>query len=246
MKKIYFLLMTPLMAITVWSKTTTWTGGQNTQWDKAGNWDNGVPAANDIVIFPTNFTVAITRVAQAGDLTLTGFEVQGNSSVRLVNTALRTITIANGPSFHDLAVEGGAQLTLGTFINLTLASGTPGSPTGAGSDGDLIIEAGRTYDTDNADVETDVDGQVQNSGTLAGLAGRLFFNASSVYIHAENSGTIPLATWNSTSTASITGIINVGPTNLNQTFGNFTWNSPSQAINFSIGGVLATINGDFT
>ncbi|MEP7373060.1 MAG: T9SS type A sorting domain-containing protein [Chitinophagaceae bacterium] len=245
MKKIYFLLMTILIAATGWSKTTTWTGGVNSNWDNAGNWDNGVPAANDVVIFPTNFTTAITRVAQAGDITLNSFEVQGNSSIRLVNTVARTITIANGPAFHDLAVAGAAQLTLGTNINLTLASGSPGNPTAAGIDGDLIIEPGRTYDTDNADVETDVDGLVQNSGTVAGVAGRLFFNAGSVYTHAENSGSIPLATWNSTSTASVTGIINVGPANLNQTFGNFTWNCPSQAINFNFGGVLTTINGDF-
>jgi len=246
MKKIYFLLMTILIASTCWSKTTTWTGGVNANWDNAGNWDNGVPAANDIVIFPTNFTIAITRVAQAGDITLTGFEVQGNSSIRLVNTVVRTITIANGPSFHDLAVAGAAQLTLGTNINITLASGSPGSPTGAGIDGDLIIETGRTYDTDNADVETDVDGLVRNSGIVAGLAGRLFFNAGSAYVHAENSGNIPFATWNSSSTATVSGIINVGPANLNQAFGNFTWNCPSQALNFNFGAVLVTINGDFT
>lgn len=34
--------------------------------------------------------------------------------------------------------------------------------------------------------------------------------------------------------------------NLNQTFGNFTWNCPLQAINFSFGALLTTINGDFT
>ena len=164
----------------------------------------------------------------------------------MVNTVTQTITIANGPGFHDFAVAGGAVLTLGTNINLTLASGSPGNSTGAGIDGDFIIEAGRTYDTDNADVETDVDGTIRNSGTVAGTAGRLFFNASSVYIHAQNSGIIPLATWNSTSTVLVSGIINVGPTNLNQTFGNFTWNNPSQVVNFNFGGVIATINGDFT
>ena len=62
MKKIYFLLMTILIAATGWSKTTTWTGGANSNWDNALNWDNGVPAANDIVIFPTNVTTVITRV----------------------------------------------------------------------------------------------------------------------------------------------------------------------------------------
>ena len=45
---------------------------------------------------------------------------------------------------------------------------------------------------------------------------------------------------------SVEGIINVGPSNINQAFGNFTWNSPSQAINFSFGGGLTTVNGDMT
>ena len=164
----------------------------------------------------------------------------------MVNTVARTITIANGAAFNDLAVAGAAQLTLGTNINLTLASGAVGNPTAAGIDGDLIIEAGRTYDTDNVNVITNVDGLIRNSGIVAGVASRLFFNGGSAYIHQQNSGSIPLATWNSTSTTSVNGVINVGPANLNQIFGNFTWNSPSQAINFNFGGVLVTINGDFT
>lgn len=246
MKKVYVLLMTMMLTVMGWSKTTTWTGGVNSNWDNAGNWDNGVPAANDDVIIPTGFTLTITRVAQAGDITLTSFLIQGNSSIRLVNTVVRTITIANGAGFNDFAIAAPAQLTLGTNINLTLASGSVGNPTAAGIDGDFIIEANRTYDTDNADVVTNVDGIIQNSGTVAGVASRLFFNGGSAYIHSRNGGSIPLATWNSTSTASVTGIINTAVSNLNQAFGNFTWNCPLQAINFSFGAVLTTINGDFT
>lgn len=247
MKKIYFLVMTTMLFTTIgWSKTTTWTGGTNSNWDNAGNWDNGVPAANDIVIIPTNTSVTITRVAQAGDLTLLSFSVLGNSNIRLVNTVARTITIGNGAAFNDFAIEAGAQLTLGTNINMALASGVAGNPTAAGIDGDFIIETNRSYDTDNADVITNVDGLIQNSGTVDGTAARLFFNGGSAYIHSRNGGNIPLATWNATSSASVTGIINTAVGNLNQTFGNFTWNSPLQAINFSFGGVLVTINGDFT
>ena len=246
MKKIYFLLMTMLIAVIGWSKTTTWTGGVNSNWDNVGNWDNGIPAANDDVIIPTGFSLTITRVAQAGDITLLSFIIQGNSSIRLVNTVVRNITIANGPAFNDLSIAAPAQLTLGTNINLTLASGAAGNPTAAGIDGDLIIESNRTYDTDNADVETNVDGLIQNSGTVAGVASRLFFNGGSAYIHARNGGAMPLATWNSTSTASVTGMINSAVGSLNQAFGNFTWDCPLQAINFSFGALLVTINGDFT
>ncbi|MEP7373061.1 MAG: T9SS type A sorting domain-containing protein [Chitinophagaceae bacterium] len=245
MKKVYFLLMTMLIATIGWSKTTTWVGGANSNWDNPTNWDNGVPAANDIVIIPNNTSLTITRVAQGGNLTLTSLSVLGNSNIRLVNTAARAITIANGAAANDFVIEAGAQLTLGTNINIALASGVAGNPTKAVIDGNLIIEANRDFDSDNANVLTTVTGLIQNSGTVEGTAGRLSF-AGGTYIHARNGGTIPLATWNSASTASVNGIINSGVGNLNQSFGNFTWNSPSQAINFSFAAAITTIKGNFT
>jgi len=246
MRKIYFLLMALFLAFGGWSQTTTWTGAVNTNWDNAGNWDNGVPAANYIVIFPAGSAGNITRVAQGGDITLSGLLVQGNATVRLVNTVARTITIANGAAFNDFAVAAPAQLTIGTNINITLAAGTGGNPTAAGIDGDFIIEAARTYDSDNSNVITNVDGIIRNIGTVLGGATKLSFNGGSLYVHAQNDGVIPTATWNATSTMSVEGTINTGPTGLNQTFGNFTWNSPLQAINYNFDGAVATINGDFT
>src|SRR6185436_11093406 len=112
-----------------WSQTTTWTGSVNNTWTNAGNWDNGVPADGYVVIFPAGTTGAITAVANAGDITLNGLEIQGNANVRLVNTVARTITIANGPSFNDFAVAAAATFSLGTNLNLTLASGAVGNPT---------------------------------------------------------------------------------------------------------------------
>ena len=105
MKKIYFLLMTMLIATIGWSKTTTWVGGANSNWDNPTNWDNGVPAANDIVIIPNNTSLTITRVAQGGNLTLSSLSVLGNSNIRLVNTAARIITIANGAATNDFVIE---------------------------------------------------------------------------------------------------------------------------------------------
>ena len=82
---------------------------------------------------------------------------------------------------------------------------------------------------------TTVTGLIQNSGTVLGTAGRMSFTGGT-YIHARNGGSLPLATWNSTSTASVNGMINTAVGNLNQTFGNFTWDSPSQVLNFSFAG----------
>jgi Secretion system C-terminal sorting domain len=245
MKKIYFLLMTMLIATIGWSKTTTWVGGANSNWDNPVNWDNGVPAANDIVIIPNNTSLTITRVAQGGNLTLNSLSVLGNSNIRFVNTVSRTITVANGAATNDFVIEADAQLTLGTNISMALASGSGGNPTRAAINGNFIIEANRTYDSDNNNVLTTVAGLIQNSGIVDGTAARLSFQGGT-YIHARNGGNLPLATWNSASTASVNGIINSGVGNLNQTFGNFTWNSPSQSINFSFAAAVTTINGDFT
>ena len=245
MKKVYFLLMTMLLATIGWSKTTTWVGGANSNWDNPANWDNGVPAANDIVIIPNNTSLTITRVAQGGNITLNSLSVLGNSNIRLVNTVARTITIANGAASDDFVIDADAQLTMGTNINMTLASGVAGNPTRAAINGNLIVEANRTYDADNNNVLTTVTGLIQNSGTVLGTAGRMSFTGGT-YIHARNGGSLPLATWNSTSTASVNGMINTAVGNLNQTFGNFTWDSPSQVLNFSFAAAVTTINGDFT
>lgn len=247
MKKIYFLLMTMLIGTIGWSKTTTWTGGVNQGWDNPANWDNGVPANNDIVIFPENISTLITRVAQGGNLNLASLSILGGSNIRFVNTSgARTITVTNGGAGNDFIIESGAQLSMGVNINITLGSGSAGNPTGAGIDGTLIIENNRTYDTDNNNVLTSVAGIIQNSGTVNGMASRLSFAAGSSYIHARNGGSIPLSTWNAASTASVEGIVNSAPANVGQNFGNFTWNSPSQSLNFSFAGALVNIYGNFT
>src|SRR4030095_14477244 len=107
-----------------------------------------------------------------------------------------------------------------------LSSGVAGNPTQAAIDGSLLIETNRTFDSDNSNVATTVTGLIQNSGTVTGSAGRLTFASGGEYIHSRNGGNIPLATWNSASTMTVSGIINSGPGNTNQAFGNFTWNSP--------------------
>src|SRR5262245_16539941 len=161
MKKIYFLLMTLLVGTIGWSKTTTWVGGANSNWDNPLNWDNGVPAANDIVIFPNNTSVTITRVAQGGDLTLASLSILGNSNVRLVNTVARSLTVSNGVAGDDFIIDADAQLSIGTNINLALASGVAGDPTGAAINGNLLVETNRTFDSDNSNVLTNVAGLIQ-------------------------------------------------------------------------------------
>src|SRR5690606_12393445 len=60
-------------------------------------------------------------------------------------------------------------------------------------------------------------------------------------------GDIPLATWYPNSTCEISALNAGSPTspgNLNQTFGNFTWNTPSLGSTLSLGGQLTSISGN--
>ena len=63
-----------------------------------------------------------------------------------------------------------------------------------------------------------------------GLNATANFNAGSTYQHHSNSTSsdIPIASWNSASTCSITGVVDNKPGNLIQSFGNLTWNNTSQ------------------
>ena len=66
---------------------------------------------------------------------------------------------------------------------------------------------------------------------------------------ATAASTIPTATWNTNSTCAIIGYTSntsARPGGLGQTFGNFTWNCPSQTGTIDLGGALAAVKGNLT
>ncbi len=75
--------------------------------------------------------------------------------------------------------------------------------------------------------------------------GTINMNAGSEYQHAQNGGTIPTCTWNSTSTCLVTGISGSVPAGLGQSFGNFTWQC-TQSGTVNLNGALTTVTGDLT
>ncbi len=115
--------------------------------------------------------------------------------------------------------------------------------------GTLQINAGQTLTLNNypSGVDLDVYGTVGNSGTISIDPGATInFQASSIYNHTQNGGTIPAATWDPASSCVIKGITN--STSLNgfgQTFGNFIWDCAGQTSNFYISSNLI-VEGDFT
>ena len=67
------------------------------------------------------------------------------------------------------------------------------------------------------------------------------------YEHAVDGGSVPSMTWNSTSTFLVSGITSstAFTSGSIQSYGNVTWNCPSQSSAFSFGG-LTTVNGNLT
>ncbi len=129
-----------------------------------------------------------------------------------------TINVAVALTADQVVIEAGAQVSVNSGITWTIADGTDA-------------------------VDCIVDGTLYNEGTVA-TTGVLAFNSGSEYRHAMDGGTIPTATWNTTSTCIITGITGTSPSGFNQSFGNFTWNCSSQTVTAAMNS-NSTVQGDF-
>ncbi len=240
MKNVYLLLLTIFMAIAGWAKTTTWTGGVNNQWDNPLNWDNGIPAANDDVVFPTNISATITRVAFDNNpiLILNSLSVLGNSNIELRTAGGRIISIANGKTGNDFVISSGAQLTIGNNLNIIL-----NLLAGAGVAGRFNVNKDQTY-TSTGITTVASGGIINNEGTVTSLSTfNLIFQNNGTYIHARDGGAIPTANWNTGSKTLIAGVTKTAPFALSQTFANFTWSS-EQNSDINLNGNLQNITGD--
>jgi hypothetical protein len=89
---------------------------------------------------------------------------------------------------------------------------------------------------------------ISGTGSFVKGTGTIQFNSGSSYVHNRDGGDLPIATWNSNSTCSITGVIATLPTasTFIQTFGNFIWNCPTQTADLSLSGAISGISGNFT
>ncbi|MEJ2194146.1 MAG: T9SS type A sorting domain-containing protein [Ignavibacteriaceae bacterium] len=76
--------------------------------------------------------------------------------------------------------------------------------------------------------------------------GQVDFLSGANYQHTVNSGTVPVGTWETGSTATFTGIVSQAPANRNQSFYNIVWDCPGQLSNLNMGFDEVTIGGDIT
>lgn len=191
----------------------------------------------------------------------------GNSTSVIIQSG-HTITVTDTRSIDQMTVNG--TLIIAGVANMTIANGSTGSNPDAliaaggalTNNGTLTIASGSGFNLCRLEVNglSGNPGRINNSGTIAFGNGssRIFFNAFSLYDHqfVSTPGAIPAngaagITWNISSTCLISGYVDntAVPSGLNQTFGNFTWDTPNLNAGgnlFDLDGQLSDVNGDLT
>ncbi len=116
----------------------------------------------------------------------------------------------------------------------------------------IIIKTGNTLtivDGTGTDLTVNKNLILYNNANIV-VTGTIVFNSGSLYQlkYTTSAGMIPTASWDANSTCEIRSYTSNTnkPSGLNQVFGNFKWNCPSQKKEIDLGGDISTINGSFT
>ena len=152
-----------------------------------------------------------------GDLTVDNAQIRSsNSSSRFVFARHDTQNVI----LSSATYSGSFQYEIDTSTTVVLADGPDG-------------------------VDWTVNDSLINRGSLV-TTGALEFANGSVYMHEQNGGEVPTATWATGSECLITGVTGSAPSNMSQDFYNFVWNCPGQSSNLDWGWVDNTINGNIS
>ncbi|RYF95859.1 MAG: hypothetical protein EOO00_04090, partial [Chitinophagaceae bacterium] len=239
MKKFYVLFLLVSCACTPgWAQQKTWTGG-NGNWNDASNWTpEAVPVSNDIVIFNAGSSATISNVPS---ILLNRITVMDGSVILLQTNTPRSLTISNNAG-EDFIIQQNSSITLGANMNLALQSGATADIAGT-----LSIGQDNTFTTGGGTGLSNVraGGTLHNAGAVTSASmSSLNFESGGSYIHAQNGGNIPLATWAAGSNLNITGVTDLRPGGLaSQEFGNVTWDAHQEA-DIDLDGTLRMVKGD--
>lgn len=229
--------------------TYTWIGPDNGLWTTATNWSpTRTPvAATDILQFNSGQTLTVTGVPSQ---TIRGLFISNGSNITFSATTSLTITISNGTG-TDFVVDANSSLTLTTTT--TRARVTLAANATAEINGELIFGNLGNISLANTGVLFTVNGKLTNlNGSFTSTnAAKMAFGPGSEYIHARTGSSLPLATWDPTSTVRFTGITSAAVGSTGQAFGNVIFQSPAQTVNMSfaplsIAGNLIIDNGPST
>ncbi len=137
-----------------------------------------------------------------------------------------TVAMDATMSIDSVFVQTGGTLGVNTGIVVTVPVNTVATLPAAGIKNAGIVN---------------VAGKILNQGLVTlGSGGVYNWNNGGEYEHAQAGGSIPISTWNIGSTCNVTGATGTtAPGNANQSYHNFTWNSPGQT-----GGLNLAWNGN--
>ncbi len=174
-----------------------------------------------------------------------------------------TITITSNLTVDELTIDAGGTLKVddkdlkvddGSGVDITV-NGTLilNSKIKMEKNSSMSVYGTVYHNSDNFDMKDHTDVEVYNGGLFVQKGGSLdddkgdwhFYNGST-FEHAMNGNSILKATWASNSTCLLSGTTNNFPGNLNQTFGNFTINTPGLSSNKIVGSQLDNIRGNLT
>ena len=199
--------------------TVTFNGIGNNSVSGSGTTNfNAVTVANNSSSSGTNTLSIGANVTCAGLLTV------GNSSYS------GSLTVSNG---NTLTLNGGMTLSysssyVGNLVTSTSLSS--GSATNGGSSNGTVVFGAGNY-TFNAGSTITNNGYLQNSAASAIVPTTITMGSYSIYEHSLDGGTVPTATWASTSTLYFTGMVSTRPTIPASNFGNVVWNCVGQGSN---------------
>jgi len=173
-------------------------------------------------------TVAPTATTPARFITITHDVVMDvNSNNDQAISVSGSVTINPGSTWI-IAGTANTTLTIGGTLNIL---------------GSLVRDVGST----NASIV--VNGTLSQTGLFVnnGTSANVTFNGGANYENLSTSGSaLPIATWTTTSNCSIKGATIIAPGLLNQSFGNFTWETASLSSNLNLAGTLTTVKGNLS
>ncbi len=178
----------------------------------AANWNT---ARNGSGSTPVNIVSGELFVIQSGHTmtTTAPWTVSGTGAITIENGG--TLTVSGGVLTVNHTTGTAPDLDVHGTLNLSYSGGNALT---FGTGGLMTLES---------------DGVLNHSGAVAQVSGgTLTFNGS--YYQNIDGGVVPTATWATTSTCEIDGMVSAVPTGLNQTLGKLVWNCTGQAANVII------------
>jgi hypothetical protein len=141
------------------------------------------------------------------------------------------LSIANGPG-TDLIVRGSLEIIGEIKI----------SKDAQAEINNCILASGGVLDLQG---KITVTGKFTNNGGKMQVDGdHITIKDKATYEHAFDGGALPIAVWEKNSFCEITGLSMFLPQNLDQSFGNFKWNSVEQNIPVDLAAVISKIQND--